>query len=235
MDLQTLSAEFNLHLSDTQLAQFAHYQALLIEWNQRLNLTRIIEPDDIVLRHFLDSLTCATITGDLNNSSLIDVGTGAGFPGLPLKILYPGLRLTLTDSVAKKTQFLKTVVDALGLENVQVIAERAEVLGQLAEHREQYDWALARAVARMPILAEYLLPLVKPGGAMLAQKGETAKQESAESAVAFETLGGSTPTIHPITLPGVDSVHYLVHAIKIGETPAAYPRRTGRPTKKPLK
>ena len=234
MNLKTLSAEFSITLNENQVAQFTHYQALLIEWNQRLNLTRIIEPDDIVVRHFLDSLTCATVTGDLTSASLIDVGTGAGFPGLPLKILYPQLQLTLTDSVAKKTQFLQAVVSELNLENVQVVAERAEVLGQSAEHREQYDWAVARAVARLPILAEYLLPLVKPGGAMLAQKGETAEQESAESALAFETLGGSVPTIHAISLPGVESAHYLVHSAKTEATPAAYPRRVGRPTKKPL-
>ena len=234
MKLQQLSAEFDIHLSTQQVAQFAHYQAVLIDWNSRLNLTRIIEPDQIIVRHFLDSLTCATITGDLNGTNLIDVGTGAGFPGLPLKILYPEMRLTLVDSVTKKTRFLQTVVAELGLENVQIVAERAETLGQSAEFRAQYDWGLARALAQLRVLAEYLLPLVRVGGAMLAQKGISAEREIAEATNAIAVLGGNTPTLSAINLPNQPSTHFLIHIEKSAATPSRYPRKPGKPTKRPL-
>lgn len=239
-NLRRFSAEFTLRngqpidLSQQQLEQFAIYQRLLIDWNSRINLTRIIEPDDIVIRHFLDSLTCATITGDLNQQTLIDVGTGAGFPGLPLKILFPEMRLTLADSVAKKTKFLQAVVDELSLPNVKIVADRAEALGQASQHREQYDWAVARAVARLPILAEYLLPLVNVGGNMLAQKGGTVVEESAESTNAIQLLGGASAQITPIQLPQREEKHYLVTIEKVKNSPAQYPRRAGKPSKKPL-
>lgn len=234
MNLQHLSAEFGITLSDQQIAQFAHYQQLLIDWNGRMNLTRIIEPDQIMLRHFLDSLTCATVTGDLNAATVIDVGTGAGFPGLPLKILYPTMQLTLVDSVAKKTRFLQVVVDELGLENVQVVAERAETLGQSAEFRAQYGWVVARALAHLPVLAEYLLPLLRVGGSMLVQKGASAQREISEAAHALDILGGNAPTLTEIRLPQQPTAHYLIHIIKSAETPAKYPRRVGKPSKRPL-
>ncbi len=232
--LAQLSAQFEIVLSTEQLNQFAHYQQMLIDWNTRLNLTRIREPDDIVIRHFLDSLSCVSVMGDLAGLRVIDVGTGGGFPGLPLKILYPSMWLTLTDSVAKKTRFLEAVVAELGLEQVEVVAERAETLGQDDAYRQQFDWALARAVARMPVLAEYLLPLVRVGGNMLAQKGATAAVESAESQSAITRLGGGQPTLTEINLPQHDKPHFLVVIKKIADTPAAYPRKIGRPAKRPL-
>lgn len=233
-ELKQFAAELDITLSERQLAQFGAYQALLIEWNQRMNLTRIIAPQEIVVRHFLDSLSCETATGDLNGQSLIDVGTGAGLPGLPLKILFPKLNLTLTDSVAKKTHFLQVVVDELGLENVTVLAERAETLGQRTAHREQYDWAVGRSVAHLRVLVEYLLPLTKVGGHMLAMKGESAARESAESENAIALLGGSTPHQYSIQLPQRDVPHYLLKIAKQAPTPAKYPRRVGKPSKKPL-
>src|SRR5690606_10249262 len=144
--------------------QFATYARLLQSWNEKLNLTAIADEEGIRVRHFLDSLSCATVTGPLDGQSLVDVGTGAGFPGLPLKILYPRLALTLVESVTKKTRFLQEVVAELGLEDVQIVDERAETVGQNRQHREQYDWAVARAVAALPVLAEYLLPLCRMGG-----------------------------------------------------------------------
>ncbi len=234
MDLRTLSEGFDIDLTDKQLAQFAQYHALLLEWNGRMNLTRITEPHAITVRHFLDSLTCATVTGDLSGQKVIDVGTGAGFPGLPLKILYPDMQLTLADSVSKKTRFLRAVADELGLRNVTVVAERAETLGQSAEFRAQYDWVMARAVAQLRILAEYLLPLARVGGTVLAQKGGTARREIDEAENALATLGGSTPLVQAIQLPSLESAHYLVRIEKSAETPAQYPRKPGRPTKKPL-
>ncbi|MBK8905992.1 MAG: 16S rRNA (guanine(527)-N(7))-methyltransferase RsmG [Anaerolineaceae bacterium] len=221
-------------LQPEQIAQFRQYEALLLDWNERMNLTAVRQPADIRLRHFLDSLSCVQVMGELNGRSLIDVGTGAGFPGLPLKILFPQLRLTLVESVTKKGQFLQAVVDELGLDHVTILAERAEALGQQPQHRQQYDWAVARAVAELRVLVEYLLPLCRVGGQMLAQKGEGvhAEVESARSAIAL--LGGAEPKLASVTLPGREQLHFFVTILKVGETPAAYPRRVGVPGKRPL-
>jgi 16S rRNA (guanine527-N7)-methyltransferase len=233
-DLAALAAAFGIALSAAQVAQFEQYRQLLIEWNERINLTAITDPADIQVRHFLDSLTCALATGDLNGQSLVDVGTGAGFPGLPLKILYPELKLTLVESVAKKTHFLQAAVQQLALSEVTVISERAETIGQSMAHRGRYDWAAARAVAEMRILAEYLLPLCRPGGHMLAQKGENAPAETEAAARAIQTLGGGPPQLYAIQLPQREEQHYLVVIEKINQTPPTYPRRPGMATKRPL-
>jgi 16S rRNA (guanine527-N7)-methyltransferase len=234
-ELATWASSFGLNLTDEQLAQFAVYEALLLEWNERIALTAIRAPRAIRIRHFLDSLSCATVTGPLDGQLLIDVGSGAGFPGLPLKILYPAVRLTLVDSVAKKTRFLELVVSELGLREVVVIADRAEALGQEAAHREQYDWVVARAVAELRVLAEYLLPLARVGGFALAQKGDSARTESAAATQVAAILGGGEVTITPIYLPETDQAHNLVVIPKIRPTPAHYPRRPGIPAKRPLK
>lgn len=232
--LRTEVKQFGIELSDEKMAQFEVYRALLIEWNQRVNLTRIVDPDAIEVRHFLDAVSCVTVTGDLNQQRIIDVGTGAGFPGLPLKIVFPQMQLTLVESVGKKVRFLEAVAAELGLKDVTIINGRAEVVGQSADHREQYDWSLARAVAHLRVLAEYLLPLVKVGGSMLAQKGEGAERESAEASHALTLLGGSEGMIRPIQLPTQPQTHYLLTSQKISPTPPRYPRRTGIPSKRPL-
>lgn len=221
-------------LQPEQIAQFQQYEALLLVWNERMNLTAVRQPVDIRIRHFLDSLSCGPVMGELNGRSLIDVGTGAGFPGLPLKILFPQLRLTLVESVAKKGQFLQAVVHELGLTDVTILAERAEVLGQQPQHRQRYDWAAARAVAELRVLVEYLLPLCRVGGHMLAQKGEGVHEEVESARSAIGLLGGAEPELASIVLPGREQPHYLVTIAKIGETPAAYPRRAGVPGKRPL-
>jgi 16S rRNA (guanine527-N7)-methyltransferase len=227
--------EFGLQqLTAEQVALFSHYQELLLTWNRRMNLTAITDPAGIQVRHFLDSLTCALVTGPLAGHSLADVGTGAGFPGVALKIYFPDLRLTVVESVAKKTHFLRSVVAELGLTNVTVINERAEVLGHDSDHRERYDWVVARAVAEMRVLVEYLLPLCRLGGHVLAQKGIGVAAETAAAVSAIDTMGGALPQVRPVQLPGVDGLRHLVMVEKIAKTPPQYPRRAGIPSKRPF-
>jgi len=225
---------FGLHLSAPQLAAFQYYEGELLEWNQRINLTAISEPEEIRRKHFLDSFSCLLAWRETPPGRLIDVGSGAGFPGLPLKLIYPAMRLTLVESVGKKASFLRHMVDALHLEGVEVLWTRAEETGQAAAHREKYDWAVARAVAELPILAEYLLPLVRIGGSMLAQKGPAGPAEANKSGHAFKILGGKLRQLIPIELPGVAEERFLVVVDKAGATPPAYPRRPGVASKKPL-
>ncbi len=228
------AADYGWSLNDQQRDQFTQYQELLLEWNKRINLTATIEPEQIKIRHFLDSLTCATVTKDLNHRTIIDVGTGAGFPGLPLKILYPQSRLTLVESVTKKTQFLETVVQKLMLKDVTIIADRAEVIGRQIDHRGRYDWVVSRGVAQLRVLVEYLMPLCRKGGKVLAQKGKNAMVETAEAKEAIILLGGETPELHQVHLPGREETHYLVVIKKVADTPARFPRRSGIPSKRPL-
>jgi 16S rRNA (guanine527-N7)-methyltransferase len=234
MDLLATGArEMQLDLSPAQLDQFARYAELLIEWNLRFNLTSIVDPRDIVIKHFLDSLSVirSIPPGPLK---LIDVGAGAGLPGLPLKIARPDVTLTLLEATRKKCDFLKAVIDDLQLTEVQVINARAEEAGRLAEHREQYDIALARGVAEMPTLLEYLLPLVKVGGFAVAQKSREVLPDVQRAELALTTLGGRLSDIVAVNVPELNEARYLVVVEKIAATPEKYPRRTGVPSKKPL-
>lgn len=221
-------------ISASQEGQFERYAAELVEWNQRINLTAIRDPEEVRVKHFLDSLSCLQATGDLSGQQVVDVGTGAGFPGLPLKIVVPEMRLTLVESVAKKTAFLEHVVQVLGLEGVKVVAARAEELGQDLAYRETFDWGIARALAPMPVLAEYLLPLVRVGGKMLAQKGREARLEAQAGQAAIGLLGGQLGELQRVEIPGLEEERWLAVADKVKETPAKYPRRPGMPGKKPL-
>lgn len=225
---------FQLHLSGHQLEQLQRYEALLQEWNQKFNLTAISDPEGVQQKHFLDSISTVMVLKNYQLENLIDVGTGAGFPGLVIKILLPEIELTLVESVGKKVEFCRIVAETLGLSNVNLINERAELMGRDANHREQYSAAIARAVASMPILCEYLLPFVKRDGVMLAQKGESGPAETQLAENAIQILGGKVSYIHHITLPGVVEERYLIEVNKIAPTPEKYPRRVGIPTKRPL-
>ena len=225
---------FGIQLNKTQLAMLATYERELMDWNQKINLTAIRDVEGVRTKHFLDSLSCVQAWGDKVPQTLVDVGTGAGFPGLVLKILYPRLKLTLVESVGKKVNFCRHIVESLHLDDVTVIQSRAETLGQQPRFRESFDWAVARAVAKLPVLSEYLLPLVKVGGVMLAQKGESAPAESHAAQNALRILGGEMRQMLPVTLPGVVEERYLVIVDKVGATPPKYPRREGTPAKKAL-
>jgi len=223
-----------IQLTTRQLSAFTQYEEILLEWNQKFNLTAIRDAETIRSKHFLDSLTCMLAWRDRSPEKLIDIGTGAGFPGIPLKIMMPRLRLTLVDSVGKKLDFCRHIVNTLGLDNVTCLQARAEELGLAREHREKYDWAVARAVANMPVLSEFLLPLVRVGGGILAQKGETGLAETQKAEPAIRVLGGRINKLIPILLPGVTEERFLVVVDKVSTTPPGYPRRVGLPAKRPI-
>ncbi|MGB9586199.1 MAG: 16S rRNA (guanine(527)-N(7))-methyltransferase RsmG [Anaerolineales bacterium] len=223
-----------ISLTPKQLHAFEQYEALLIQWSQHTNLTAIRDPEMITVKHFLDSLTCMLALRDSIMNRIVDVGSGAGFPGIPLKIIYPTMELTLIESVEKKAAFCRTVVETLGLKGVTVLNDRAERVAHHIHHRQSYDWAIARAVANMPTLMEYLLPFVKVGGAALAMKGESAPIEAHQAERAYQILGGHLRKLIPIHLPKISEDRFLVIIDKIACTPDSYPRRPGIPEKRPL-
>lgn len=231
--MNVLHTEPDLNLTPAQFEAFAQYADLLYTWNQKFNLTAIRTQEEIWSRHFLDSLTCLRVMRGITLTNVIDIGTGAGFPGLALKIVRPEMHLTLVETVRKKATFCAEVVRTLGLENVEILTERAEELGQNPAHRAQYAWAVARAVAPLPVLAEYLLPFVQMGGKMLAQKGRESALEIQQAENALATLGGTLEQVMPVTLPDADA-HTLIVVTKTQPTPDRYPRRVGIPTKRPL-
>jgi 16S rRNA (guanine527-N7)-methyltransferase len=236
--MEKLAQEFHdlsgIKLNPRQLAALSRYGDELGSWNVRHNLTAIHDPEKVRVKHFLDSLSGFLAMRGSAMMRVIDVGTGAGFPGLPLKILCPRIKLTLVDSVGKKAIFCRHIVEVLELEGVEVIQTRAESLGQREDHREQYDWALGRAVAIMPVLMEYLLPLVRVGGQVLAMKGESALAETHSAEHAIKLLGGHLRQLVPVILPGVAEKRFLVVVEKVATTPDKYPRREGIPAKRPL-
>jgi 16S rRNA (guanine527-N7)-methyltransferase len=230
-------------LNDDQLGAFQIYYEMLIAWNRRLNLTRITDYEAVQVKHFLDSLSClpvikcAGVTSDRGTHvalQVVDVGTGAGFPGVVLKIALPALHLTLLEARGKKAEFLQYLVERLGLTGVTVINARAEDVGQDPAHREQYDLALARALAGMATLAELTLPLVRVGGLVIAQKGEDPAVEVEAAQGAVTTLGGQVQGVVPVVVPNLEGVRHLVVLGKVSPTPPQYPRRPGMPAKRPL-
>ncbi|MFV9503151.1 MAG: 16S rRNA (guanine(527)-N(7))-methyltransferase RsmG [Oscillochloridaceae bacterium umkhey_bin13] len=230
--LVSWAAQWGLAISPFQLTQFETYAEALVRYNAHTNLTAITDKAGIYVRHFLDSLALAPELGP-DPGSLVDLGSGAGFPGLPLKLVCPTLQLTLVDSVGKKTAFLHALVAELGLEQVRIITGRAETLGRDPAEREQHTLVTARAVADLRVLAEYGLPLLRIGGRLLAPKGADAAQEVALAQTAVAQLGGKLERISPVQLPGIEA-RSLVVITKVRPTAARFPRPVGVATRRPL-
>ncbi len=225
--------EAGLSFSDLQLRQFARYYEMLVETNKVMNLTAITAPEEVAVKHMIDSLLAyePAMQGD---KVLADVGTGAGFPGVPLKIYCPSLRVVLIDSLGKRLKFLEQVIEALQLQDITCQHLRAEDAGRSKKHREAYDIVTARAVARLSVLAEYCLPLVKKDGMFIALKGSKFAEEIAEATEAVKLLGGRLLSSEPVKLPGLDDGRAIIRIKKIKNTPAQYPRKAGTPEKQPL-
>ena len=215
-----------------QQEQFEKYKNLLLEWNEKINLTAITEEDDIILKHFIDSMTILKNIDE--NSSIVDVGTGAGFPGIPIKIANPSINVTLVDSLNKRLIFLEEVIRQLDLKNIKTVHSRAEEFGQNKNYREKFDVATSRAVANLSVLVEYLLPLVKVGGKCICMKGSDIQEELQNSKEAIKTLGGQIDKVEEFTLPNSDIKRNIVVISKIKQTPNKYPRKPGVPSKNPL-
>ena len=233
-EMKKVSEEAGFRLSEEQLQSLSTYYEMLIDWNQRMNLTAITEPGEVAVKHMIDSLSAYDEKRFSGAPRLIDIGTGAGFPGLPLKILVPGLRLTLMDSLGKRVHFLEAVCERLHLTDVRCIHARAEEAARQKEYRGRFDLATSRAVARLPILLEYAVPFLKVGGTFLALKGRDYAAEAEESAHALKVLGAEIESIRPVRLPGLEDRRAILAIRKLAPTPRAYPRKAGTPAKKPL-
>lgn len=224
--------KINIDITDTQLEQLNKYYELLVSWNEKINLTAIIQPSEIILKHFIDSLTIQQYI-DGENQQMIDVGTGAGFPGIPISIVNENQNITLLDSLNKRILFLDDVIDKINLNNIKTIHSRVEDFGKNKNQREKYDIATSRAVAPLNVLLEYLLPLVKVGGKCICMKGSNI-EEIENSKNALKILGGEIEKIEKINLPDSDNERNIIIVKKIKSTPEKYPRKPGVPTKEPL-
>ena len=232
--LAARAAEAGIPLTAEQIGQFSVYNEMLLDWNTRMNLTALTAPEDVAVKHIIDSLTAYDAALFDGARTLIDVGTGAGLPGIPLAVYAPHLTVTLLDSLNKRVRFLTEVTAAMGLPNVRCIHARAEEAARTAEHRAAYDIVVSRAVARLPVLLEYTLPFVRVGGTLLALKGRAYAEEQKEARRAAEVLGGGRITARPVHLPGLDDVRAILTVTKERQTPAIYPRGGGAPPRRPL-
>ncbi len=230
----TLEKE-NITLNEPQMKQFDQYLELLQEWNEKVNLTAITEEEEVYLKHFYDSATLAQQIDFVDKTiKLCDVGSGAGFPSIPLKIMFPNIEVTIVDSLKKRINFLQLLVDELGLENVHLFHARAEDFGQDKAHRNTYDVVTARAVANLSVLAEFCLPITKVGGTFAAMKGSKASEELNDSKKAIKTLGGKTQEVASFELPLDAGERNIILIKKDRKTPGKYPRKAGTPNKNPL-
>ncbi|MGN1156887.1 MAG: 16S rRNA (guanine(527)-N(7))-methyltransferase RsmG [Agathobacter sp.] len=226
--------ELNIELSEHQLQQFLDYYELLVEWNKVMNLTAITEFDEVIEKHFLDSLCLVKIKDCSKNLKVLDLGTGAGFPGIPLKIAFPELEIVLMDSLNKRINFLNEVISRLGLKNIAAVHGRAEEMARKKEYREMFDLCVSRAVANLSSLSEYCLPFVKKEGCFISYKSAESDQEIADAKNAVFLLGGKIGEIIKYQVPGSDMGRALVQINKVKQTPKAYPRKAGTPGKNPL-
>lgn len=225
--------QIDIVFNDKQLNEFYSYMNLLLEWNEKINLTAITDPEEVILKHFIDSLTINKYIK--KNTTLADVGTGAGFPGIPLKIYRPDLKITLVDSLNKRINFLNEVIDVLKLNDICSIHSRIEDFGKDKVYREKFDYATARAVANLSVLSEYLIPIVKVGGKCVCMKGSQIEEELIGGKVAINVLGGKIYKVDEFVLPCSDICRNVVIVDKIKNTPNRFPRKAGMPAKEPLK
>ena len=227
-------SSIGITLDEKQTSQFMKYYELLVEWNSFMNLTAITEFDDVCLKHFVDSLSLCKVIDCNKNLSVIDVGTGAGFPGIPLKIAFPELEVTLLDSLGKRVKFLNEVIDQLGLSGISAIHGRAEDYAKPDKLREHFDVCVSRAVANLSTLSEYCLPYVKKGGFFVSYKSAKVQEESEKAKRAIQILGGEVYKQEEFTLPDSDIYRNLFVIKKVDITPKKYPRKAGLPSKEPI-
>lgn len=226
--------EYGIELNDNQQAQFFRYFELLVEWNQKMNLTAITDEPSVYLKHFFDSISMAFFIDLKGQKTICDVGAGAGFPSLPLKICFPQLEVTIVDSLNKRISFLENLAEELKLEKVTFIHSRAEDFGQNKKYREQFDIVTARAVARLSVLSELCVPLVKKGGSFISMKGAAATEELNDAKIAITTLGAKLKEQHSFVLPIENSERTVFIFTKVKNTPGKYPRKPGIPNKTPI-
>lgn len=227
--------EFGVMLTNEQIDQFTKYFEILVEWNKVMNLTGITDFEEVLVKHFVDSLAVAKIVDMKDVKSVIDIGTGAGFPGIPLKIAFPHLKITLLDSLKKRIGFLNEVIAQLGLQNIETIHGRAEEYAKQKSYRESYDLCVSRAVANLAALTEYCLPYVSAGGKFIPYKSGKIEEELAESKNAVKILGGDISDVKKFCLPSSDIERSFIIIEKVKKTPGKYPRKAGLPTREPLK
>lgn len=229
-----LLEKINIKLSALQTEQFLKYYELLIEKNKVMNLTAITEYDEVISKHFVDSLTIIKVINMDRNIRILDMGTGAGFPGIPLKIAFPDIHVVLLDSLNKRVNFLNEVIGELGLKNISAVHGRAEDFGRVEGYRESFDLCVSRAVARLATLSEYCMPYVKVNGFFISYKAGNLQTELDESKKAIGVLGGNIEQVESFNLPGTDMDRTLIKIRKTGKTPKAYPRTSGKPSKEPI-
>lgn len=225
---------YGIKLTDKEIESFRHYYQMLVEWNEKINLTAIVDEREVVIKHFIDSISVLPFFPD-GASSMIDVGTGAGFPGIPIKIVKSSMHVTLLDSLEKRVRFLNSVIKETGLTGIDAIHGRAEDFGQNKEYREHYDIAIARAVSSLPVLCEYTMPFVRIGGYFIAMKGSNVEDEISEGRNAVTILGGEIEDVKTFKLPFESIERNIILVKKLRHTPTKYPRKSGKPSKSPIK
>lgn len=231
--MEELAKEINIEFSVEQLEKFYRYMELLLEWNEKMNLTAITDPEEVILKHFIDSLTILKEIKD--NEKVVDIGTGAGFPGIPLSIMNETIKITLVDSLNKRLIFLQNVIDELKLENAKIVHSRVEDFGKNKNYRETFDIAVSRAVANLSTLSEYLIPLIKVNAKCICMKASEADEEIENAKNAIKVLGGAINRIDKFNLPKSDIGRTIIIILKEKGTPSKYPRKAGIPSKEPIK